>query len=202
MRKHFAVPLLLVAFSLFAWPSVSPIDAKKPIQLDPVFIELSGDVTLQGPSGGPVESGSARLRSGNETKAEIAVRDGEVELVFAQTEDFFPGKFGDPDGAVCFGDPDTGVFGSLTLFDDGTATFQLFPEFKTADGEEFQLYVIFLEGTWSGDINDIPATGRVNFRVDFDQIEIATEGRGQNRRRTCRGTFMVVVRGFVTRPRS
>ena len=84
------------------------------------------------------------------------------------------------------------VSGAYRLFEDGSAEFSTYPEFLTADAEEIQKYHFFLTG--SHDVtppleDNFPITDSAEVRLSFNRVEITTEGKGQNRRRSCTGSF-------------
>ena len=85
------------------------------------------------------------------------------------------------------------------LYEDGFAEFDAWPEFLTADAEAIQKYHFYLTGTH--DVIDEGSTLTLEesflgkwdrgdlIELTFNQVEITTEGKGQNRRRSCTGVF-------------
>jgi hypothetical protein len=174
-----------------AWIPISNVEAKKPEGAEPGTVILGGDVVADDGSGIPKETFNIEVRSGKETIVTIVVRHFWFTAEFAKYVDFYP-NYTTPDGATCFEDS-VMVSGAYRLFEDGSAEFSTFPEFLTADGEEIQKYHFFLTGVHYVDPpleENFPVAGQVEaLTIDFDSVEITTEGKGQNRRRSCTGKF-------------
>jgi len=177
---------------LLSLAPLSSIQAKKPIHTEPGNVLLSGSVWADD---GLVPAGSAdtfnvTVKSGKETTVTIVVRHFMFTAEFAQSVDFISNKYDNPDGLTCFAVSDW-ASGAYTLYEDGSADFGTFPEFLTADGEAIQKYEFFLSGTHNFDLanEEFPAEGPITVDLEFDRVEIGTEGKGQNRRRSCTGVF-------------
>ena len=189
---------LIVCSAIISLMAISTgVEAAKPDYADPGEVLLTGAVEADDGLDGAVETYNVVVRSTNEITAEIVVRHFLFDAVFAKLEDFFSDKYGDPDGQYCFGDPDW-ASGKYTLFDDEdrSVEFSTFPEFFTVDGEEIQKYHFYLTGYHDVDMpleNNFPADGPATITMVFDRVEITTEGKGQNRRRTCTGVFELDV---------
>ena len=170
------------------WIFVPNVEAGKPIDAEPGEVQLSGDVTaddgdLNAP--GPVGTFDVEVKSGKETSVTIVVRHFWFDAGFAKSEDFINGKYGDTDGAACFGESVMAT-GAYRLYEDGSAEFSTYPEFLTADGEEIQKYHFFLTGSHNVDpLESFPVAGPASVTLSFNRVEITTEGKGQNRRRSC-----------------
>jgi hypothetical protein len=196
MNTSFACIAIALTLSM-AWAPMSNVEAGKPIDVAPGEVLLTGDLIAEHPDGGPMETFDVELKSGKETIVSIVVRHFEFTALFAQRVDFYGGKYGDnpPDGATCFAGS-APVSGMYRLFQDGSAEFSTYPEFFTADGNELQKYHFFLTGRHNvQSLEGFPVAGPVSENngnlviLDFDRAEITTEGRGQNRRRSCTGVF-------------
>jgi len=205
--KNRGLGLLTLVFLLSMAP-LSSIQAKKPIHTAPVDVLLnSGSVLDEGVWAGddsgcnlitmvctdpgyPVESFDVVAKSGKEKSVFIVVRHFMFTAEFAKSVSFYGGKYGDNDGLNCFGESDW-VSGAYTLHQDSSAEFGTFPEFKTADGEAIQKYEFYLTGEHNFDLKnqEFPAEGEITVDLEFDRVEIGTEGKGQNRRRSCTGVF-------------
>lgn len=188
-NRFFPWTAIAVAFSMACTP-VTTVLAAKPIQADAGVVLLEGSVSADDGSGLAKDTFDVEVKSGKETVITIVVRQFWFEAGFAQLLDFFDNEYGDMDGATCFGDP-VMVSGAYRLFDDGTAEFTTYPEFLTADGKEIQKYFFLLTGVHYLESlqDDFPLSGGAPITLDFDRVEIATEGKGQNRRRSCTGVF-------------
>jgi hypothetical protein len=178
------------------WAPTSTVEAKKPIHAPPGTAVITGGVWADLPgylAGKPVPTFDVNVESGKEDTVFIVVRGFEFRAPFAEQADFNT-RYED-DGYHCFGiAPYPVVAGAYTLYEDGDAEFNAYPEFLTADAEALQKYHFYLTGT-----HDVGSSLHADFlakwetgfpiKVTFDSVEITTEGKGQNRRRSCTGSF-------------
>jgi hypothetical protein len=176
MMSIFLAAIAVLATSFFAGQS----QAAKPETLDPVTLTFTGgEVEGTAPSFGGVKRSSKR---GN-VLVEIVVRGMPFSV---------PAAIGNTtDGDICFVDPDTlepdvaPTAGKLTLYSDGTADFDLYPEFRTDEGE-LQSYNFFFESHHAIALTGNPVLGEVTLMT----MDIDTEGRGK-KPKSCRGTVLL-----------
>ena len=195
MKMNPSFPWIPIAVVLsMTWVFVPNVEAGKPIDAEPGQVQLSGNVTADNGdlfAPGPVGTFDVEVKSGKETIVTIVVRHFWFDAGFAKSEDFINGKYASPDGAACFGES-VMASGAYRLYEDGSAEFSTYPEFLTADSEEIQKYQFFLTGKHDVEpLESFPVTGAASVTLSFDRVEITTEGKGQNRRRSCTGEFNV-----------
>ena len=165
-----------IAVALFCVLVNSAAQAGKPEELSPNQVEISGFEN----QGGPVESFEVERQSKRgETTVQVVVRD----MLFSS-----PVAMSELDGGeTCFGDggvPDeTYTAGSLNLFSDGSAELDIYPQFRTVEGD-LQSNNFFFSGDHNVDLQADPVVGV----VWLDNLTVDTEGRGK-KPKSCRGVI-------------
>jgi hypothetical protein len=173
--------MILVAGLLLAGPAQAG-KGKPKATFDPIQVNLGDGLAYLN---GPLPS-TPNPRGGKSPRLEVAVRGAILEFPFGVA------VFGDPEGTNCFYYPPENMPGGVfILYESGEASLNIYPEWGLKDGSGTQLYDILLEGEhFIPNFSDLLADGgALTGTATFDWIDIRTEGRGQNRRLSCTGTF-------------